>query len=155
MMLCVSQLLQPAWGFQPPPAPALRVRDTWGRAAGAAALTMAAGSEDGSRRIVVIGGGAAGFMGAIEAGRGLKGVEGAEVVLLEGTRKVRPYVCIHICMYTHMDMSVYGIRVDGRINQPFLRVCMHFRSCTRSASRAGAAATPCTTTASRRRRSQM
>jgi NADPH-dependent 2,4-dienoyl-CoA reductase/sulfur reductase-like enzyme len=46
-------------------------------------------SPKSSRRICVIGGGAAGFMAAIEAGRGVQGMEGVEVVLVEGTKKVR------------------------------------------------------------------
>lgn len=44
---------------------------------------------DGKKRIVIIGGGAAGFFASIEAGRGIKGMKNAEVILLEGTRKVR------------------------------------------------------------------
>lgn len=60
------------------------------RAVRARSMLMAIGGDGPwNRRVCIIGGGAAGFMAAIHAGRGLQGLEGAEVVLLEGTRKVR------------------------------------------------------------------
>ena len=89
LRLCLSP--HPAAAFQP------HLQRTTPR--GRALLKVAVGEADGGgagqashSRVCVIGGGAAGFMAAIEAGRGLRGVAGAEVVLLEGTKKVRGMV---------------------------------------------------------------
>jgi hypothetical protein len=97
-VVALSVSCQTALGFQPQLSSSIRIRRRCGRPATAMA---AAGGGDGNRRICVIGGGAAGFMAAIEAGRGVQGLAGAEVVLVEGTKKVCTgrvvlYLSIHL-----------------------------------------------------------